>query len=74
MKSLQILNNRYICEKQELEYRLECEINKQYPDINEVDQILTDLTALVSKEDYLNNMLIQISHARNTNNNNNDPE
>lgn len=74
MKSLQILNNKYIIKKQHLEYLLEKEINSAYPDIDKIDKIISKLSKVESKEGYLNNILIQISNARNIKNDNNPTE
>lgn len=67
MRPLQILINNYLSQKQELEYRLEGEINSKYPSVGTMDNLIEQLTLLDLKNEYLTNILISISNARNTN-------
>jgi hypothetical protein len=63
MRPLQILNNKYRIEQQELEYRLEKEINTPYPDVNVIDDLIYQLSINTNKEEYLNQLLINIRNA-----------
>ena len=67
MRPLQILTNKYLAEKQELEYKVEAEINAPYPDVDRLDEILTELAILNNKNGYLTQLILDISHARNSN-------
>ncbi len=64
MRPLQILINKYTAEKQELEYKIEAEINAQYPNVDIIDGLLTKLAHLNTKNGYLTQLLIDIGHAR----------
>lgn len=63
MVPLQILTNKYRIEKQELEYKLEREINNPYPDVTIIDNLITELSINNAKEGYLNQLLITIRNA-----------
>jgi hypothetical protein len=63
MRSLQILTNKYLTEKQQLEYKLETEINKTYSDVDVIDDLLERISIIKQKDEYLTNLLIQISNA-----------
>jgi len=67
MRPLQILINKYTVEKQDLEYKIEAEINAQYPSVEHLDQLLDEITRLINKNGYLNQLLIDISNARTNN-------
>lgn len=64
MRPLQILTNKYIAQKQELEYKIECEINAEYPDVDKLDGLFEDLAKLNTKNGYLNQLLTDIANAR----------
>lgn len=67
MRSLQILINKYIEQRQELEYQIETEINATYPSIGRLDHLFDKMARLNMKNGYINQLLIDISHARNSN-------
>ncbi len=67
MRPLQILTNKYIADKQALEYKIECEVNAEYPDVDKLDGLFEDLAKLNMKNGYLNKLLIDITNARTNN-------
>ena len=67
MRPLQILTNKYIAQRQELEYRIEAEINAPYPSVDTLDGLFNEMARLNMKNGYLTQLLLDISHARNTN-------
>lgn len=73
MRPLQILTNRFTVQKQDLEYQLESELNSQYPSVSKLDTLIEQLTLLESKNGYLTSLLLNISHANNSNDINSQP-
>jgi len=73
MRPLQILINKYTAQKQELEFKIEAEINAQYPSVDSLDQLFEEMARLNIKNGYLTQLLIDISHARNSNKPTNEP-
>ena len=65
MRPLQILINKYTTDKQDLEYKLEAELNSVYPNVQNIDNLIQDIVTLDAKNGYLTQILIDISHARN---------
>ena len=73
MRPLQILINKYTAQRQELEFQIEAEINAPYPSIGRLDQLFDEMARLNLKEGYLNQLLIDIRNARNSNEPTNEP-